>query len=55
MSDPMKCRRGDAATWISYDKSSNMFGRLGRDEILQTVMDLDQRFEMIAHKALTRS
>lgn len=42
----------EAATWISYDKPSSAFGRLGRDEILQTARDLDQKFESLARRAL---
>jgi len=42
----------DAATWISYDKPSSVFGRLGHEEILQTAMDLDQKFELIARHSL---
>ena len=42
----------DAATQISYDKPSSIFGRLSHDEILQTAKDLDQKFELIARQAL---
>lgn len=42
----------DGETRISYDKPSSVFGRLGRDEILQTALDLDQKFELLARQAL---
>jgi hypothetical protein len=42
----------DSATWISYDKPSSVFGRLGREEILQTAKDLDRKFESLARQAL---
>jgi uncharacterized protein (DUF302 family) len=42
----------DSTTRICYDKPSSVFGQLGHDEILQTAKDLDQKFEMIARRAL---
>jgi hypothetical protein len=42
----------DAATWISYDKPSSVFGRQNHDQILPTALDLDQKFESLARHSL---
>ncbi|PWT99846.1 MAG: hypothetical protein C5B53_04845 [Candidatus Melainabacteria bacterium] len=42
----------DAATLISYDKPTSVFGRLTNKEIVPIAADLDQKFESLARQAL---
>ncbi len=44
----------EAGTCISYDQPSSVFGRLNSNDIMQTAIELDQKFETLAMRSLAK-